>query len=655
MMSEERGRPLPTPKLTWEAGQPVSARFNDIYYSRAGGLLESRHVFLGGNELPGAWQGKSVFCIAELGFGTGLNFLATWELWQRSRTPGTRLHYMAVEGYPLSHGDLRQALAPWEDLKALSGALISSYPESQRGFHRVFPMLPGAEGSELALTFLFGDAAAMLAQLEADVDAWFLDGFSPDKNPDMWSERVFAEMARLSGPGASVATYSVAGGVRRGLEAAGFETSRAQGFGSKREMLRARRRPRAVREGAVPPWFARAPLGAAAKHAAIIGAGLAGTQAAAALARRGWRTTIVDRRAAPGAEASAVPRAAMAPRLTAAPSLDGRFYAAAWRFALNALAAAREQIGHACGGSLQLAAPDETERLAAVAVSGTLPPQFVSYLTATEASEIAGMKISRGGLFFPQGGSIPPHDICAFFAARSDMRLEAEVARLDNTNGSWRLFDRDGDLIADADVVVLAGALGVNAMSQAAWLPLEARRGQVSLVPTNSRAEALRSTLLFGGYLTPAHGGIHVLGATFDDEIEIDVRAEDHARNFETLDMVAPALFSPSAQVGGFAAVRCMSPDHLPIVGPMPERNSYIDAFGGLRHGHPWSQYPSATYQSGLYVMTALGARGLVSAPLAAEMLACHITGEPWPLERELVTALHPARFLVRELKRREV
>ncbi len=648
--THRRGRPLPAPGLAWERGHtPMAGRFGDIYYSRDGGLAESRHVFLAGNGLPQAWQHGADFCVVELGFGTGLNFLATWDLWRRTRKPGVRLHYIAVEGFPLTGAEMRDCLAPWSEVETLARALLATYPEPQRGFHRVFPAAAPGEYGEVALTLLYGDAQEMLGQLEARVDAWFLDGFAPDKNPEMWSDGVFAQMARLSKESASAATYSVAGPVRRGLETAGFDVTRAPGFGAKREMLKARFRGGA-RASSLQPWFAHAPHASSPGHAVIIGAGLSGTHAAAALARRGWRTTIIERHDTFAAEASGVPRAVMAPRLTAAPAFDGRFYAAAWRYAL----AMREDT-RARAGSLQLDGGNDASRFEDIVASGILPASYIAHVDAAEASDIAGLALKQGGLYFPQGGWQEPQKVCAALAGRSERRFGVAAAALTHTGGHWRIDDAAGHVIAEADAVVLGNALDLKRFREAAWLPLEARRGQLTLAPTNARAEALRTVLLYGGFLTPAHHGVHELGATFDMETGVDLRAGDHMRNLEELSRIAPGLFPPSANLGGFAAVRCMSPDHLPMVGPLPEHGAYLEDFASLRHGYPWARYPNARYHSGLYVLTALGARGSVSAPLAAELLACHITGEPWPLERDLVTALHPARFLVRELKRREI
>jgi tRNA 5-methylaminomethyl-2-thiouridine biosynthesis bifunctional protein len=236
-----------------------------------------------------------------------------------------------------------------------------------------------------------------------------------------------------------------------------------------------------------------------------------------------------------------------------------------------------------------------------------------------------------------------------------------DVAALRHAGGLWQVIDRAGQVCAQADVVVLANALG--ALPLASWLPLEARRGQLTFAPSTEHSAALRSVLVYGGYVTPAHRGFHSVGATFEvtdpeaADLALDVRDADHAHNFAALEEVAPGLMAGVAlnSLSGRAGVRCTSPDHLPVVGALPDRDAYLRDFADLRHGHPWTRYPAADYQAGLFTLLGLGSRGLVAAPLAAEVLACHITGEPWPLERDLVTALHPGRFLVRDLKRRDV
>jgi tRNA 5-methylaminomethyl-2-thiouridine biosynthesis bifunctional protein len=644
-----RERRLPDPGLEWRDGTAAASAFDDIYFSRAGGLEEARHVFLQGCGLPQAWTPAPTFAVGELGFGTGLNFLATWELWRRTRTPGARLHYVAVEGYPLTPRELEECLAAWPELQTLAQRLIRTYPEPQPGFHRLFL------GDDVFVTLLFGDVATTLTQLEARVDAWFLDGFAPDKNPAMWRAEVFAQLARLSHRDTHLATYSVAGDVRRGLDAAGFDMTKTPGFGAKREMLRGRFRG-TPQKSLLQPWFARAPH-LDTGHAVIIGGGIAGTSIARALARRGWRSTIIDRNAALANEASGNPSAVLMPRLTAARNLDGRFYAAGWRFALQNL----DGFTYDRCGLLQLATDDaEARRQGEIAAHGALPESLLTRVDAADASDIAGVKVARSALHFPQGGWLSPRSFCAAQSQGSDVILNTAVGALHHDGGTWAVMDESGAPIVRGDVVILANAVGAGSFPITSWMPLQVRRGQITLAPPTSVSRNLRTVLTYGGYITPVNGGLHSIGATFDwvDDATAppEVVHEDHARNLADLARVLPEMMRDLATQAllGRAGLRCTTLDHLPMAGPLPNAPAYQRDFAELRHGHPWARYPEADYQPGLYTLTGLGARGLVSAPLAAEVIASHICGEPWPVERDLVTALHPGRFLVRDLKRRE-
>jgi tRNA 5-methylaminomethyl-2-thiouridine biosynthesis bifunctional protein len=654
-------RALPSPALTWLPHRVAySERFGDVYRSKEGALAETRHVFLSGCGLPEAWRAAESFVIAETGFGTGLNFMATYDAWQRTRPLKSRLHYISVEGYPLSHDELKECVGRWPELRHAAQDLLRVYLHPQPGFQRFV-----LDGGRITLTLLLGEARDMLAALEAQVDAWFLDGFAPDKNPQMWSAEVLAEVARLSRPGARLATYTAAGEVRRNLSAAGFDVSKTQGFGAKAEMTRAVFRGEPGKD-ALAPWFARAPIrhGLSRGHAAIIGAGLAGTASAHALRRRGWTTTLIDQRAEIADEASGNSVGVLMPRLTASPSIDGRFYAAAWRTSLDLLeelADAGIALSRDRCGVLQLAVDGDEDRLRAVAENGGVPEPVLFQVGAKEASDIAGCALPFGGLYFPQGGWLNPRQLCAALARSSRVVLDTQVGGLRRMGGAWKVLDAHGNLVVNADIVVFANAMGATMAAELSWLPLAARRGQISFVAPSPLSAQIRCVLGYGGYFTPAHRGRHCLGATFDwtDDAfsEQTVNETDHRRNYEDLAAALPMLaqtLTPEA-VDGRAAVRCTTPDHLPVAGPVPDQTAYLRDFSELRHGHPWARYPHAAYQPGLYMLAGLGARGLVSAPLAAEMLACHVTGEPWPVERDIATALHAGRFLIRDLKRLKV
>ena len=629
------------PGLVWEDGQPASSRFGDVYYSRDGGLTEKSHVFIAGCGLPEAWRDRELFTVCELGFGTGLNFLLTWRLWEQTQPPHAVLHYLAVEGHPLAPQDLRRCLAAWPDLAPQAEALLGVYPTPRARFQRLHP------ASGVVLTLLCGDALAMLQAAETPVDAWYLDGFAPAKNPAMWSDEVFGEMARLSRASTTLATYTAAGHVRRGLAEAGFAVELTEGFGRKREMIRARYN--GARRPPFEPWFAPAPA-VKTGHAAIIGGGIAGAAIAAALTRRGWKATIVERRGALAAEASGTPSGVVMPRLTAGPAIDGRIHTSAWRYAVQSWSG--RPFYDPCG-VLQLATDlAEEKRQAAIAESGVLPD--VHRLEPAMASAVAGCTLPFGALHFPDGGCVDTRAFCTALTANAETVFGREVSVLAREGEAWRLEDSQG-AICTADIVIFANGGGVSAFR--GGLPLTARRGQLTRVAATDASQPLRCVLAYGGTLTPARGGAHHVGATFDwvkdgragDAID---RTDDD-RNLMALKDVLPELASGFDSAGqSWAGVRWTSPDHLPLVGPLPDTDAFKRDYASLHHGRHWVDYPPATTESGLFVMAGFGSHGLVLAPLAAELLACHIAGDPWPLERDLVAALHPARFLIRDLKR---
>ncbi len=634
---------LTWPGLIWDNGTPAAARYGDVYYTRGDGLAEKRHVFLAGCGLPDAWRGRSAFTVCELGFGTGLTFLATCRLWAETAAPGARLHYLAVEGHPLSADELRQSLAPWPELAQEAGALLRVYPAPAAGFQRVYPH------RTVTLTLLCGDAATVLAQTAAQVDAWYLDGFAPRKNPEMWTPAVLREVARLSRPHARLATYTAAGQVRRELLDAGFAVEVTPGFGRKREMTRGRYAGAIHKSPA--PWFAPAEPRTGG-HAAIIGGGIAGAAAAGALARRGWSCTVIEQRASLALGASGTPAGVVMPRLTAGPSLDGRVHASAWRHAVRHWAG---QPFYTPCGVLQLATDvAEEERLAAIAESGDLGSQALAFLPADAASAMAGCAVPYRALRFAEGGRMDAAGYCAAEAATADIIAGRRATALQRAGELWRVTE-GGATLCDADIVIFANAGGIGAFPQNAWLPLTARQGQITAAAATSASARLRCVLAYGGTLTPAEDGLHHVGATFNparagaDDETVD---DDDLRNLAALARVLPDLARGLKPAGAWAGVRWTTPDHLPVVGPLVDAAAFKQAYAPLRHGQHWVDYPAATYEPGLYTLAGFGSHGLALAPLCAELLACHITGDPWPLEQNLVAALHPSRFLLRDLKR---
>lgn len=627
---------LPDPDFGWtEGGTPASGRFGDVYFSAGAGdgPAEAGHVFLDGTGLPDAWAGRPFFTIAETGFGTGLNFLAAWDLWRRAPLGCGRLHFVSVEGYPLQRRDLAQALGPWQRLAGLAGRLVEAWPDRQPGFHRL-----DFDGGRMVLTLLFGPVEAMLRSLEARADAWFLDGFAPARNPEMWTDGVFAEVARLSRPGTRLATFTAAGRVRRGLRAAGFAMERRPGFGRKREMLAG------VFEGPPPagrlaPWD-RPPEPRGPGAALVVGAGIAGCTTAGALSRRGWRVRVAERQGRPAAEGSGNPAGIVMPRLVVGEGPERLFNVQAFLHALPRLAGRLSP----CGVLDLAASPRRLAQLEGAIGAGILPPGRIEPVTAAEASERAGVTLRDGGACLPGAGWLDPRALCRDLLEISGAEMVAgEPAGPDGH---------------EADLFVLAGGPDSRAWPGAAWLPLALRRGQVTTVPPTQASRALRMVVNGDGYVIPARAGRHVIGATFDpvpDRIPAGPqppRAEDDARNLARVAAWMPALAgTDAAALEGRAALRATTPDHLPLAGPLPDRDAWLADYAGLRVGDRRRAGAPARHLDRVWMLTGLGARGLTTALLAAELLASQVAGEPWPVPREVAAALNPGRFLVRDLR----
>lgn len=640
--------------LDWSQGLPFARDFGDVYFSRAGGPAESRHVFLQGNDMArrlAATTAGQGFTIVETGFGTGLNFLVTLDLWRRQGGDGW-LHFASVEKHPLTATDLARAHACWPELAAPAQALQEHYPVLVEGFHRI--CLPQWR---VTLTLYLGDVADFLPRLQARADAWFLDGFSPARNPAMWSKALFAAMARLSRTGATFATFTAAGAVRKGLAAAGFHVVKTRGFGQKRDMLEGRLQQAPSPARAERPWLQRPPPAIAAREACVIGAGIAGAQAAHRLALRGWRVTVLERDSVAGA-GSGNPAAMVYGRLAAAGKAPDHFSQQAWLFMLRELAPLAGTGGpwHPCG-ILQLASGNQAA-LAGALLQADFPPEVAQALSPAEASARAGLALDLPALFYPRAGWLEAPRYCRQLLQHPGITLREHTAAasLDRGEDGWRLRAADGATLLRAPVVIIATAGAATALPLLADLPLSTIRGQVSIAAASPASSALQTVLCHDGYVSPPlPDGRHCLGATFQPgSTDLAVHAPDHAANRALLAGVAPALagsLPPESEWDGRSALRCRSPDYLPLVGPVAARDDFLECYAGLRDGKVMD-YPGLPVLPGLYVTVAHGSKGFSHAALAAEILAAEINGEPAPVSRAVLEALHPMRFRARELRR---
>ena len=603
-------------------GTLYSPRFEDVYASSQGALAQAQHVFLNGNDLPGRWHRAERFTIVETGFGAGINFLATWRALRNDRSATTRLHFVSVEKHPFGMAELESIHEHYPEVRDIAAQLRMRYPPLLPGFHRLH-----FDGGRVTLTLLFGDAAAMLRQLQARADAFFLDGFAPAKNPLMWDKRIFVELARLANATATLATYTVAASVCRGLTEAGFAVEKRAGFANKRQMLCGRfDRPVA---DAVPQGE---------KRAIVIGAGLAGTSCSQRLAQRGWTVQLVERHRAPAQEASGNPAGLVRPVFSLDWNTHSRFTSAAFLYA------SRHQDGleetgngpiHGEGGVLQLARDsNHFDKQQRIVEQFALPADLVKIVQPHEATDLAGVPVAGPACWFPRAVWADPASMCRSNLAAAQGLIEfqygQDVAALRRVDGRWEVLDVAGVVLAGAPVVVLANAYMASRLTQASWLPLRPVRGQVSLMQQRPD-RSLRIAVCREGYVTPAIDGMHCLGASFNEDMaEQNLRTEDHVANLRRLEAMLPGFGDGIApgMLGGRVGFRATSVDRLPVLGAIAD-----------------SQSQDASDEGGLFACLALGSRGMSWAALAAEIVASRISGEPMPVEGSLLSALDPSRF----------
>ncbi|MDP4529937.1 bifunctional tRNA (5-methylaminomethyl-2-thiouridine)(34)-methyltransferase MnmD/FAD-dependent 5-carboxymethylaminomethyl-2-thiouridine(34) oxidoreductase MnmC [Alkalimonas delamerensis] len=613
-----------------EQGTPVAEQFDDVYFSNDGGLAETDYVFLQHNGLPDRWQQHpaAFFHIAETGFGTGSNFLLTWLRFRqfRQQTPKAscqRLYFTSFEKFPLNLADLSHALAALPELTVLAQALLAQYPAPTPGCHR----LVFDEGT-VVLDLWLGDVLENLPQRDARVavDAWFLDGFAPSKNPDMWQEALFVELTRHSTTGTTVATFTAAGIVKRGLLAAGFEVQKVKGFGRKRDMLTARFAGQASETQAQPT---QAKDTAAAAEFSIVGGGIAAICLTLALLQKGARVQLFCADAQLGLGASKNRQGALYPNLHAEMTLPSLIQASCFGFSRAFFTRWQSCLDFPldwCGVLHQACTSQLQNRLQKLAQHW--PAALVQPLDADSASRCAGLSLPFDAIWYPNAGWLSPQQFCqtaaAWLTEQPGCRIHYHwpVERLEKNATGWLLHSSKHPTQQVDQLIIAAGAQS-NALLPEAPLPLRGIRGQVSYVESASLS-ALKTVLCHKGYITPAWQGLQALGATFDRSRSTDEwLAADDAANLELAQqsLEQPGWLQGLSVVESRAGVRATVPDHFPLSG----------------------QWHKADQK--LQVLTGLGARGLLFAPLLAEAMAADLLKEPSPLPKNWQQALHASRY----------
>ena len=545
--------------------------------------------------------------VLETGFGTGLNFLTTWAAWRDDPQRPARLHFLSVEKHPFNADDLARLHALWPEFSALSDELLANWPTLTPGFHRI-----ALDGGRVQLTLMLGDAHDCLPQVHAGVDAFYLDGFAPDRNADLWQPRLFDALAKLARSGAVAASYTVAAAVRQGLTQAGFACEKRAGFGRKRHCLSARHAGRSRRvESAVP------------RRVAVIGAGVAGAAVAHALAARGLSITVFERADSPAQAASGNPVAIFRPLISRDDNCAVRLTRAAFLHDLRTWAALDGVKWSRCG-VLHLANDADAAMKQQQALAATAPPaDYARWVELGAARELANWPVAAPGTFYPTAGWVVPTGLCRAWLDHPAIQLKtgSAVACVEAVTAGWQVLGDDGAVLAEADVVVLANARdALNLVPDQPW-PLSTVRGQITQLPPGY-LPAIRRVIAREGYVAPG-GGQLLVGATYEnDDDDTAPRTASDMANLARLEAILPGAGEhlAAAEVKGRASLRATLPDRLPIMG-------------------------AVSGQPGLFVAAGYASRGVVWAGLLGEALADLLTQQPLPLEAELMRAMSPQRF----------
>lgn len=609
--------PLTNARLHWDAdGLPHSVDYADIYYSKADALGESTHVFLQGNDLPSRFAAlqQPNFVIGEVGFGAGLNFLNTCRLWQQQAPATARLHFISCELHPFTREDLRRLHALFPALADYSEPLLQLYPEHTAGVHQ-FDLRFGEH--RVSLSLLYGDAATLLRdygrQHAFKVDAWFLDGFSPKRNPQLWQQELLEVLWQCSHRDTTLSTYSVAGSFRAALNAAGFIAKKHKGFTGKRHMLSARANT------ALPA----SPHPANGKIACIVGGGLAGCSTAFALAEAGWQVHVLEKGDSLASAGSGNLQGILHCKPGAANSVDNHFNLHAYLYSHRHFRTLQQRgFGwHECGMLHVGFDVEQLRRFQRIHASGRYHPAILRQVDAAEASALAGVELTHAALYFPLSGWLSPVELCRFYCAHPAITVHANTAvtQLLPRDSRWTLAT--GNQNYSADAVILCNAADIYDFPQCRALPIISNRGQVD-VYEGSTATALRSILCGQGYVTPASAGLQSIGGSFFVEgTSSEQNRLTHLQLVSRMDTKLAAAFGDSRPVRQRVGQRCQTPDRMPLVGALAP------------------QYP------GLYVNVGHGSNGLARTPLSAALISSMLNDTPPPLAGVLRQLVDPARF----------
>lgn len=591
--------------VRYEGDVIISALHDDIYFNRTNGLQESDYVFCKGTDLASAIAGSSHITIAETGFGTGLNLLAACQL-RDEINPACQIDFISFEACPLTAEIITKAHRPYQEIAHSSALLCANLPPRWPGYHKVI-----MDEGRTHLHLYYGDALSQIAVLDFVADIWFLDGFNPKTNHDLWSQALFEQIFRCSADGARLATFTAAGSVKRGLAQAGFCVSRRDGFGHKRDMIIAHKRGE---------WRANEQE---ISSAIIIGGGIAGASLAYALHHRGVSAHIIEKGAELASGASGNGAAMQSARLRVHNDAAGRLSVACLSYAKR-LAAKAHVIAHEGAVTLNNRDKDQ-KRLDKLAKAGW-PEALFQSLDAQELSNILGIQTQQNGEWQQASAVIYPAELTRYLAQSAQVTRGTEVRSIHKTKAGYEVMLADGEMLS-CGVAFLACGADIPALLARSNLPemaCQISAGQVSVWEEAGPLSISRRAVNYGGYMTPQIDGKQYFGASFNRDGQTHVTAEGHQHNLDLLPEEWRALAPDITKAEGRLSYRLSTKDRMPVCGALDDR---------------------------LYLISALGARGMTNGPLLADMLVAQALGRPTGLDRDITQAVGAHHVMALPLK----
>ncbi|MDO4642476.1 MAG: tRNA (5-methylaminomethyl-2-thiouridine)(34)-methyltransferase MnmD [Cardiobacteriaceae bacterium] len=591
-------------------GQPYNNYYQDIYYNPGQGFAESEHVFINGNRLHERFALiKNHFVIGEIGFGTGLNFIHSANTFLHEAPASTRLHYISFERHPIQADTLARLQQAWP-LSDLRKTLLQQYPHNHAGHHLL------KLHSRIHLHLILGDVRDTLPQLNARIDAWYLDGFAPAKNPECWTHHLFATLAYHSNTQATAATFSAARHVREALTQAGFHVEKIAGYGRKRDMLIATLKQAQHTQ----PHWSNMPA-ATSGSIAIIGAGIAGSTTARALAESGREIVLYNSPDKPAA--SAVPIAVPYLKPDSENTLERPYQLAAWHHALRALHSMSANTFSPCDIVCHATRDTEKRRQRAI-----LTGQLLNH------HELRGGQ--HDDIIYLRGGRIHLPELLTHLREhpkiKQDHKTCTHLEALDEHAAIILCCGWHSELIPETLIrKAMRPVRGQGTLFRSDQIPAHVFCSHRTLIPYDDEH------IYSGASFTPNN---YDLTPQIADDEENRLALIDHLPHADITD------------AHHFVGIRSASRDYMPFVGAIGKSSDIAEKYAAWRYDARRPVAQNIEHHPRLYIHQALGSKGCTHAWLNADTLDAIINATPIPLPQNQLEHLSPTRYLLRALKR---